>query len=92
MVVTDSLFLKRKGELLKDCKEKKVAFRLKGCGNTVYSQIYRKPTKVDTYHIWFGRSYLELPKDRKKIRYTDNELTIFDDQGNVKVAYEVKRG
>ena len=35
MVVTDSLFLKRKGELLKDCKEKKVAFRLKGCGNTV---------------------------------------------------------
>lgn len=92
MVLTDSLLLKNKGELLKDCREKRVAFRIKGSGNTVYSQIYRKPTKVDTYHIWFGRSALELPKDRTKIHYSDNSLTIFDDEGNVKIAYEVKRG
>lgn len=94
MVVTDSLslFMKSKTDLLKDCRSKTVSFRIKGSGNTVYSKIFRQPTKVDTYHIWFGKSALSLPRNRKLIRYTDNELTILDEEGNVKVAYEVKRG
>ena len=91
MVLTDSLFMKSKTDLLNDCRSKSVSFRIKGSGNTVYSQIYRQPTKVDTYHIWFGRSALTLPKNRKLIRYSDKELTILDEEGNVKVAYEIRR-
>lgn len=89
------VFQKTKTELLNDCRKGKVIFRLLSHTDTEVGEPYenerfRKPSKVETYKLHFGRSSVALPKDRSRLSYTDKNLILYDETGAIKLAYEVR--
>ncbi len=94
-MVQTSLLKYSKTQLLTDCRKGIVEFRMKSdapySSQPWYCKVYRKPTRVKTYEIYFDRSRLLLPKNSKLIEYTDDTLTIYDDQGHVQLTYDIRR-
>lgn len=89
------VFRKTKTQLLDDCRKGRVIFRMVShtadtLGEPYQNERFRKVSKVEAHKLWFGRSFLTLPKDRSKMLYTDQNLILYDEKGAIQMAYEVR--